>query len=151
MLYPSPLLLLLANGALCVRDVQGQNYVVDVMMKAGLPERETFCLFLYLLRQGHLHGIYRKEVTMVVVVVSRGGSPRVFLNRFGFFRGGGRGYLLHTRWSCRKIKSIRELWYFESRPTDNRRMDSTRLGESYIGFSSHERDPFFHFVKRLHF
>lgn len=31
-------------------------------MKAGLPERETFCLFLYLLRQGHLHGIYRKEV-----------------------------------------------------------------------------------------
>lgn len=45
-----------------VRDVQGQNYVVDVMMKAGLPERETFCLFLYLLRQGHLHGIYRKEV-----------------------------------------------------------------------------------------
>lgn len=42
---------------------QGQNYVVDVMMKAGLPERETFCLFLYLLRQGHLHGIYRKEVS----------------------------------------------------------------------------------------
>lgn len=42
--------------------LQGQNYVVDVMMKAGLPERETFCLFLYLLRQGHLHGIYRKEV-----------------------------------------------------------------------------------------
>lgn len=41
---------------------QGQNYVVDVMMKAGLPERETFCLFLYVLRQGHLHGLYRKEV-----------------------------------------------------------------------------------------
>lgn len=56
-------------------DVQGQNYVVDVMMKAGLPERETFCLFLYLLRQGHLHGIYRKEVTMAaaVVLISRGG------------------------------------------------------------------------------
>lgn len=44
---------------------QGQNYVVDVMMKAGLPERETFCLFLYLLRQGHFHGMYRKEVAML--------------------------------------------------------------------------------------
>ncbi len=44
---------------------QGQNYVVDVMMKAGLPERDTFCLFLYLLRQGHFHGMYRKEVAML--------------------------------------------------------------------------------------
>lgn len=91
MLYPSPLLLLLANGVLCVRDVQGQNYVVDVMMKAGLPERETFCLFLYLLRQGHLHGIYRKEVTMVVVVVSRGGIAQGFLESFRFFSGRGKG------------------------------------------------------------
>ncbi|CAM9310504.1 unnamed protein product [Discosporangium mesarthrocarpum] len=44
---------------------QGENYVVDIMLKAGLPEQETFCLFLYALRQQHLHGIFRKEVPVL--------------------------------------------------------------------------------------
>ncbi|CAM9488739.1 unnamed protein product [Choristocarpus tenellus] len=50
---------------------QGENYVVDVMLKAGLPEQDTFCLFLYALRQRHLHGIYRKEVPVLTEYLER--------------------------------------------------------------------------------
>ncbi|CAM9552359.1 unnamed protein product [Phaeothamnion confervicola] len=45
--------------------VQGQNYVVDVLLKAGVCEEDAFCLFVYALRHQFLYGLYRTEVPIL--------------------------------------------------------------------------------------